>query len=171
MCIESRVFYTTISQRSCHVQHSTCSQCAVGHSFFNIQEFQTAFSTPRCTSKPLHLTLGNCIQCAFTLYRMRVDTQVFYPTISQRSCHVQHFTWSQNITKYSIRKCSICKSFKLLFKREIVVYSTVFCMGKLYSVCALTYNITAMLHSTCTENVGKYSKILGKYYMFYIKEI
>ena len=26
--------------------------------------------------KQLHLTLGNCIQCAFILYRMRVETQV-----------------------------------------------------------------------------------------------
>jgi len=49
MRVESRVFYPTISQRSCHVQHSTCSQNAAGHSIFNIQEFQTAFSTLHCT--------------------------------------------------------------------------------------------------------------------------
>merc|ERR1711911_410403 len=49
MCIESRVFYPTISQRSCHVQHSTLSQNTAEQSVFNIQEFQTAFSTLHCT--------------------------------------------------------------------------------------------------------------------------
>ena len=48
MCVELRVFYPTISQRSCHVQHSTCSHNAAGHSFFNIQEFQAAFSLWYC---------------------------------------------------------------------------------------------------------------------------
>ena len=49
MRVESRVFYPTISKQSCHVQHSTFSQNAAGHSIFNIQEFQTAFSTLFCT--------------------------------------------------------------------------------------------------------------------------
>ena len=47
--VESRVFYSTISQRSCHVQHSTCSQNSAGHSIFKIYEFQTTFSTLYCT--------------------------------------------------------------------------------------------------------------------------
>ena len=49
MCVETRVFYPTISQRSCHVQHSTCSHNAGRHSILNIQEFQNAFSTLHCT--------------------------------------------------------------------------------------------------------------------------
>ena len=54
ICVESRVFYPTISQRSCHVQHTTCSQNAAGHYIFNIQEFQKAFST-------LHCAVSKCI--------------------------------------------------------------------------------------------------------------
>ena len=49
MRVESRVFYPTISQRSCHVQHSTLGQNTAEQSVFNIQEFQTAFSTLHCT--------------------------------------------------------------------------------------------------------------------------
>merc|ERR1711911_464630 len=49
MFVESRVFYPTISQRCCHVQHSTFSQNTAGQSVFNKQEFQTAFSTLYCT--------------------------------------------------------------------------------------------------------------------------
>ena len=51
MRVESRVFYPTISQRSWHVQHSTCNQNVALHSMFNILELQTAFSTLHCTVK------------------------------------------------------------------------------------------------------------------------
>ena len=40
-----QVYFTTMSQRSCHVQNPTCSQNVVMHSMFNIQEFPAAFST------------------------------------------------------------------------------------------------------------------------------
>merc|ERR1711911_367765 len=49
MLVESRVFYPTISQRSCHVMLSTCNQNVAIHSMFNIQEFQAAFSPLYCT--------------------------------------------------------------------------------------------------------------------------
>merc|ERR1711911_533713 len=49
MFVESRVFYPTISQRCCHVQHSTFSQNTAGQSMFNIQEFQDSFSPLYCT--------------------------------------------------------------------------------------------------------------------------
>ena len=49
MRVESRVFYPTKSQRSCHVQHSKCNQNVTKHSMFNIQEFQAAFSPLYCT--------------------------------------------------------------------------------------------------------------------------
>ena len=48
------MFYPTISQRSCHVKHSTCNQNVAIHSLFNIQEFQAAFS-------PLYFTVSKCI--------------------------------------------------------------------------------------------------------------
>ena len=49
MHVVSRVFYTTISKRSCHVQHSTCNQNVAIHPMFNNQEFQAAFSPLYCT--------------------------------------------------------------------------------------------------------------------------
>jgi len=54
MHVESRVFYPTKSQRSCHVKHSTCNQNVAIHSMFNIQEFQVSFS-------PLYCTVSKCI--------------------------------------------------------------------------------------------------------------
>ena len=44
MCVDSRVFYPTISQRSCHVQYSTFNQNVAIHSIINIQEFQAGFT-------------------------------------------------------------------------------------------------------------------------------
>ena len=49
MRVESRVFYPTILQRSCNVQHSTSNQNVAIHSKFSIQEFQAAFSPLYCT--------------------------------------------------------------------------------------------------------------------------
>ena len=45
---ETRVFYQTISQRSCHIQHCSCIQNVAMHSMLNIKEFQAAFSTLFC---------------------------------------------------------------------------------------------------------------------------
>ena len=94
-CVEYRVFYPTISQRSCHVQHSTCSQNAAGHSIFNIKEFQTAFSTLHCTvsKRILHGKSG-----------YSVHTECSYPTISQRSCMCTAL--------YLLPKCSLALYFR-----------------------------------------------------------
>ena len=43
-----------------------------------------------------------CIRCVPTLHRMRVESWVFYSTISQRSCNVQHSTWNQNVAIHSM---------------------------------------------------------------------
>ena len=43
--VETRVFYQTISLRSCHIQHWSCIQNVVMHSMLNIKEFQAAIST------------------------------------------------------------------------------------------------------------------------------
>merc|ERR1711946_113598 len=45
MQIITKVLHPTISQRSCHIQHSTCTQYVAMYAIFNIQEFQAAFST------------------------------------------------------------------------------------------------------------------------------
>merc|ERR1711911_485886 len=72
---------------------------------FNIQEFQAAFSPLYCTvSKCFYMEKVHtvCIRCVPTLHRMRVASRVFYPMISQRSCHVQHSTCNQNVAKHSM---------------------------------------------------------------------
>ena len=40
MRVERWVFYPKISQRSCYVQHRTCTQKGAIHCMFNIKEFQ-----------------------------------------------------------------------------------------------------------------------------------
>ena len=140
MRVDSRVFYPTISQQSCHVQHTTCSHNEAGHSMFNIHEFQAVFSTLHCTvSKCILLgksaysvhtvcswiaqnvrwitvvlsnditailpcTAHYLLPCVLALHRMCVDSRVFYPTISQRSCHVQHTTCSHDEAGHSMFK-------------------------------------------------------------------
>ena len=54
MRVERRVFYPKISQRSCNVQHCTCTQKVAMHCMFNIKEVQACFST-------LYYTFSNCI--------------------------------------------------------------------------------------------------------------
>ena len=63
MCVEARLFYPTISQQSCHVQHTTCSHNEAGHSMFNIQESQNAFTTQHCT-------VSKCILLGKSAYSM-----------------------------------------------------------------------------------------------------
>merc|ERR1711911_449197 len=72
---------------------------------FNIQEFHTAFSPLYCTVSKciLHGKVHTvCIRCVPTLHRMRVESRVFYPTISQRSCHVKQSTCNQNVSIHSM---------------------------------------------------------------------
>ena len=88
MRVERRLFYPKLSQRSCNLQHFTCTQRVAMHSIFNKKEFQAFFSTN-------YFTWEKCVQCAFAFQRMRVERRVFYPKISQRSCYVQHFTYNQ----------------------------------------------------------------------------
>ena len=105
MCVESRSFYPTISLRSCHVQHTTCSHSVAIHSIFNIQEFQNAISILHCIVSKwiLHGKVGTvCIPCVLTLHKMRIESRLFYPTISQRSCHVQHSTCNHNAAGHTI---------------------------------------------------------------------
>ena len=76
MRVESRVFYPTISQRSCHVMHSTCNQNVAIHSMFNIQEFQASFSLWYCT-------VSKCI-----LHR-----KIWYSLHKVCSCIAENLPW------------------------------------------------------------------------------
>ena len=88
-----------------------------------------------------------CIRCVPTLHRMRVESRVFYPTKSQRFCHVKQSTCNQNV-KYT--PCSIYKSFKLLFHHYIVLKQVYFTWEKCIE-CA--YGV--FLHCTeCALNNG-----------------
>ena len=109
MHVQSRVFYTTISQRSCHAQHSNCSQNAAGYSIFNIQEFQNAFSK-------LHFTVSKRILHGKSGYR--VHTVCFIPRY--RSDPAMYSTL--RATKmYPYTPCSTYKSFKLVFHHHDVL--------------------------------------------------
>ena len=102
------MFFTKISQRSCHVKHSKCNQNVAIHSMFNIQEFQAGFS-------PLYCTVSKCILhgksaytvltvCSYIAQNARSITGVLYHDIAailpctalfvQPKCthtlHVQH---------------------------------------------------------------------------------
>ena len=112
MRVESGVFYLTISQRSCHVQHSTCSQNTAGQSVFNIQEFLTAFTTLHCTVRQ-RILHRKCI----ALQRMRFETRVFYPTISHRSCHVQHSTLQPTLHVQYTRVSSCFFTIRMYYKQ------------------------------------------------------
>ena len=97
MRVERRLFYPKISQRSCYVQHCTCTQKVAMHSMFNIKEFQAGFSTFFVCRKQVYFTLEKCVQCALKLQRMSVERRVFYPKISKRFCYVQHCTCNQKV--------------------------------------------------------------------------
>ena len=109
MRVESLVFYRTISKRSCHVQHSKCNQNVAIHSMFMLlcsiyKNFKLLFHH-YFVLKASIFYMGKvgtvCIRCVLTLHRICVESRVFYPTISQRSCHVQHSTCNQNVAIHS----------------------------------------------------------------------
>ena len=59
------MFYPTLSQRSCHVQHSTCNQNIAINSTLNINEFQVSFS-------PLYYTVSKCILHGKSAYNVHM---------------------------------------------------------------------------------------------------
>merc|ERR1711911_277798 len=65
----------------CHllyVQYRRISSCIINAIFYCKLEY---------------FTWEKCVQCALTLHSMRVETRLFYPTISLRSCDVQNCTY------------------------------------------------------------------------------
>ena len=102
MSVDRRLFYPKISQRSCYVQHYTCTQKVAMHSMFNKKEFQAGFSTFFVCCKQVYFTLEKCVQCAFKMQRMGIERRVFYPKISRRSCYAQHCTCTQKLAMHSM---------------------------------------------------------------------
>ena len=113
MRVERRLFYPKISQRSCYVQHCTCTQKVAIHCMFNIKEFQACFSTFFVCCRKVYFTWEKWVQCGFKLQRMRVERWVFYLKISQRSCYVKHCTCTQKVAIYcmfNIKEFQACFS-------------------------------------------------------------
>ena len=126
MRVESRLLYTTISQRSYHVQHSTCNKNVAIHSKFNTQEFQARFSTLYCTVSKcvLHRKSVYTVHTVFSYIaeKARCITGVLYHDIAailpctalyvQQKCshtlQVQHTrvsSWFFNIILYCKQVC------------------------------------------------------------------
>ena len=122
MCVESRSFYPTISQRSCHVQHTTCSHNAAWFLVFNIYEFQAAFSTLNCTvSKCILLEKsaynGHTV-CSCTAQNVRWITVVLCNYIAAiLPCTKQ----KPAAIKRPDTLCSIYKTFKQFYHYNIVL--------------------------------------------------
>ena len=112
-----------ILQRSCHVLNSTCNQNVAIHSMFNIQEFQTAFSTLHCTvsKRILHGKSGYSVHtvCSYIAQNVRWITGVLCNDIAailpcralyvQPKCtntlHVQYTRVSSWFVRCSVSKC------------------------------------------------------------------
>ena len=59
---------------------------------FDIEEFYAAFTTLYCSVSNFDFQ-EKTMYIVRQLHRKRVEkNQLFYPTISQRSCYVKHFT-------------------------------------------------------------------------------
>ena len=95
-CVESRLFYPTISQRSCHVQHSTCNQNVAIHPMFNNQEFQAAFS-------PLY-----CTVCKWILHGKKA-----YSVHTVSSCIAQNVHWITGVLSNNIAAILTCTALYL----------------------------------------------------------
>ena len=100
--VQRRVFYPKISHRSCYVQHCTCTQKVAMHCNFNLKEFQACFSTFFLGCRKVYFIWEKCVQCAFKLQRMCDERRVFYPKISQRSCYIQHCTYTKKVAMNSL---------------------------------------------------------------------
>ena len=93
----SRLFYPTISQRSCHVQHGTYIQCISILLYVPYTIISSFYINAILYCKKEYFTWEKCVEFALTLHWIGVETRLFYPTISQRSCHIQHCTYIQYI--------------------------------------------------------------------------
>ena len=106
MRVENRVFYKTKSKRSCHVQNCTCMKILAIHPKLDKQHYQAAFLTLNLILSKfvLHRKSENKMRfyCGRYTLTFAIKHRLFYPTISKRSCHVQHSTCNQNVAIHSM---------------------------------------------------------------------
>jgi len=122
MCVESRVFYPTISQRSCHVQHSKYNQNVAIHSMFNMKRVSSCFFTIILYCKQVYFTWEKCIECAYGVFLHCTECAL------SSGCFIQRYR--SDPAMYSTLPAaimqadtlfSIYKSFKMLFQHYIVL--------------------------------------------------
>ena len=78
-----------------------------------------------------------CIRCVLILHGMRVESRVFYPTISQRSFHVQHSKCNRNVAIHS--------TFNI--QEFQAAYSPLYCI---VSKCILHWKSAYSVHTVCS---------------------
>ena len=120
MRVERRVFYPKISQRSCYIQHCTCTQKVAMHSMFNIKEFHCGFST-------LYYTISKCIlhgnsACSMRFQCTKCASKEGYFIRRYRSDPAMYSTIPPP-KKQPCAQCSIKKGFKLVFLRFLYALS------------------------------------------------
>ena len=125
MHVELRVFYPTISQRSCHVQHSTCNQNVAIHSMFNIQEFQADFSTLHFTisKRILHGKSGYSVHtvCSYIAQNVSWITGFFSNDIAAiLPCTLLYvYTKCSHIIHIQYTKVSSCFFTIILYSKQV----------------------------------------------------
>ena len=119
-CVESRLFYQTIWQRSCHVQH--CVQPKSSHSFYvQYTKVSSCFFTMILYCKQVNFTREKCIQCAYGVF-------LHCTKCLKHSCFIQRYRSNpanNSTLPLAIMKpdtlCSIYKSLKMLFQHNILL--------------------------------------------------
>ena len=69
MRVENRVFYTTISKRSCHLKHCTCFQILAIHRKLDIRSIYSSFKLLFLT---INLIVSKCILHEKSEYSVRI---------------------------------------------------------------------------------------------------
>jgi len=164
MHVESRVFYPTKSQRSCHVKHSTCNQNVAIHSMFNIQEFQVSFSPLYCTSSRciLHGKSGYSVHsvCSYIAQNVLCITSVLSNDIAAilpckaryvqpKFSHTLHFQYTR-VSSCFFTIILYCKQVFLHGKSAYSVYTVCSYIAKnvLCIASVLSNEIAAILQCT-----------------------
>ena len=133
MCVETRLFYPTITQRSCHVLHCTYIPYVAIYYMFNIEEIQAALST-------LYSTIKKSILHGKSAYSVRL---LYSECALKHGCFIRRYhsdpaMYSTVPTSLTLPStiCSIYKNFKLHYQRYILLLKTLFYIGKVRTVCA-----------------------------------
>ena len=127
MCsyIAEKVHWNTIllsvSQRSCHVRHCTCTHNVAIYSIFNIQEFEAAFSTLYCrlSNCNKHRKHWNAIDLSDDIAAILPNTALY---LHPKCSHILYIQYT--------------RVWSCFFQRYIVVQATVMYIEKLYTLCS-----------------------------------